>query len=198
MRPIRRVRPNLCILSIFRPDSCGIFPSPGGCIFSFVLLEYVAYNIFKGVIETDVHLSHSFKKLHCLMEQAINRRLLELDLTTAQGYVIGYLTHAAEPPCARDLEVSFGLSHATVSGILSRMESKGFIALEPDPKDRRVKRICLLEKGKACSRDIWDHIQQTEQLMSRGFTAEEQAAFRSFLSRAIQNLSNTNHSDREE
>lgn len=150
------------------------------------------------MIVTEVHLSHSFKKLHCLMAQNMDRRLQELDLTGAQGHVIGYLTHAPSPPCARDLELAFGLSHATVSGILSRMESKGFIAQQPDPQDRRIKRITLLEKGAACSREICGHIQETEQIMSGGFTDEELTAFRGFLSRAIGNLSETNQSDREE
>ena len=150
------------------------------------------------MIETETNLGHSFKKLHCLMAQTMDRRLQELDLTTAQGYVIGYLTRASSPPCARDLELAFSLTHATVSGILSRMESKGFIALEPDPQDRRVKRIFLLDRGKACSREIWDHFQGTERTLTDGFTEEELTAFRGFLNRAIQILSETNQSDREE
>ena len=128
----------------------------------------------------------------------MNRRLMELDLTNAQGYVIGDLTRAPEPPCARDLELAFSLSHATVSGILSRMEGKGFIALRPDPQDRRIKRICLLEKGAACSREIADHVRETERILSSGLSPEELTAFRGFLSRAIRNLSETNQPDREE
>ena len=150
------------------------------------------------MIETNEHLGHSFKKLHFLLDQAINQRLLELDLTTAQGHVIGYLTHAKEPPCARDLETDFGLSHATVSGILSRMEDKGFIAIEPDPKDRRVKRIRLLERGNACSREILLRIHETERILSEGFSPEELELFRSYLKRAIQNLSKTTLTNREE
>lgn len=150
------------------------------------------------MIETEAHLGHSFKKLHCLMDQIMNRQLQELELTTAQGYVIGYLAHASEPPCARDLELCFGLTHATVSGILSRMESKGFIALDPDPQDRRVKRIRLLEKGTACSREIDQRVEQTELALSSGFTEAELTAFRSFLTRAIQNLSERNQPHREE
>ena len=150
------------------------------------------------MIETEVHLGHSFKKLHCLLAQTMDRRLQELDLTSAQGHVIGYLTHTTEPPCARDLELAFGLTHATVSGILSRMEGKGFIALQPDPQDRRVKRIFLLDKGAACSREIGEHIRETERSITAGFSPEELTAFRGFLSRAIQNLSETNQSDREE
>ena len=153
------------------------------------------------VIETEEHLGHSIKKLHFLMEQAINQRLLELDLTSAQGHVIGFLRRSKEPPCAKDLETAYGLSHATVSGILSRMEAKGFIEQRPDPRDRRVKRIFLLERGLACSQSIWQHIEESERTMSAGFSPEEQAQLRTFLSRAISNLElsiRESHSNREE
>jgi len=175
----------------FLRESCADFLIAGSCIFPAVLLKYVAYNIStqKGVIDTDEYLSHSFKKAHFLMEQAINQRLTELELTTAQGHVIGYIRCSKEPPCARDIETAFGLSHATVSGILSRMESKGFIALRPDAADRRVKRIHLLQRGLACTEEIRRHIEDTETAMSDGFTPGELQQFRSFLTRAIGNLS---------
>lgn len=147
------------------------------------------------MIITEAHLGHSFKKLHFLMEQAINQRLTELELTTAQGHTIGYLAHCPEPPCARDIETAFGLSHATVSGILSRLESKGFIELRADPEDRRIKRICLLEKGNACSQAIGRHIRDTERVMAEDFTEQELALFRSFLKRAIDNLNNVNREE---
>ncbi len=176
-----------------------VFFNMGGCFSVAQVLKYVAYNIFfKGVIATEQHLGHSFKKLHFLLEQAMNRRLQQLDLTNAQGHIIGFLAHSPEPPCARDLETAFGLTHATVSGLLSRMESKGFIALTPDPWDRRVKRIHLLDKGNACCREIRERVKETEQLLAEGFTDEELDCFRGFLNRAIQNLSETTPSDREE
>lgn len=129
------------------------------------------------------------------MEQTINQRLLELDLTTAQGHTIGYLAHCPEPPCARDIEMAFGLSHATVSGILSRLESKGFIALRADPEDRRIRRIYLLDKGHACSQAIGRHIRDTERVMAETFSQQELELFRSFLKRAIDNLNNANREE---
>ena len=131
----------------------------------------------------------------------MNRKLQELDLTNAQGHAICFLTHADEPPCARDIESTFGLSHATVSGILSRMESKGFIEVCPDPLDRRVKRLHLLDRGTDCSVSIAHHVEETERIMTEGFTAEELALFRSYLGRAISNLEQLvreNPSNREE
>ena len=132
------------------------------------------------------------------MEQAINQRLMELELTTAQGHAIGYLAHCPEPPCARDIETAFGLSHATVSGILSRLEVKGFIELRSDPDDRRIKRIYLLEKGHACCQQIGQHIEDTERTMSAGFTQQELEQFRRFLKRATTNLSSIPQANRKE
>lgn len=158
-------------------------------------------HILKGVIETSSYLGHSIKKLHFLMDQLMNRKLQELELTSAQGHVIGFLRHAKEPPCARDLETAYGLSHATVSGILSRMEGKGFIGQQPDPRDRRVKRICLMDKGTACSESIHRHIVESEGIMAEGFSPQELEQFRAYLRRAISNLEQSvreNHCNREE
>ena len=123
----------------------------------------------------------------------MNREVTQMDLTSAQSHVIGYLAHAPEPPCARDLEEFFGLSHPTVSGMLSRMEAKGFIQLRPDEKDRRIKRIILLEKGMACSVRTQEVILDNEQLIVEGFTAEEEKQFEAFLHRAIENLGRKAH-----
>ena len=131
----------------------------------------------------------------------MNRKLQELELTSAQGHAIGFLRCSKEPPCARDMETAYGLSHATVSGILSRLEGKGFIEQTPDPRDRRVKRICLLEKGTACSESIRRHIDESEAIMGEGFTDEELEQFRLYLRRAISNLEQSireNHCNREE
>ena len=150
------------------------------------------------MIDTEEHLGHSFKKLHFLLEQTINQQLSQLDLTAAQAHAIGYIRWAKEPPCARDIETAFGLSHATVSGILSRLEGKGFIELRPDADDRRVKRIHLLERGLACTKEIGSYIQKTEETMSAGFSPQELDLFRSFLAKAIGNLSPNSQQNREE
>lgn len=116
-----------------------------------------------------------------------------MDLTAAQSHIIGYLTRRSEPPCARDLEEFFRLSHATISGLLSRMEAKGFIEVRPDPRDRRIKRIYLRERGIACSKRTRDVIDENEQLIVRGFTPEERALFMDFLRRAAENLGEKAH-----
>lgn len=150
---------------------------------------------------THKNMGHYFKVMQIRMEHAMNRRLQELDLTSAQGHIIGYLTHAKEPPCARDIEKFFGLSHPTVSGLLSRMEAKGFVEIRPDEKDKRVKRIFLLEKGMACSRQIQQCIEEIDRQMIHGFTEEEKELFQSLLRRAVDNMkidAESSHPQRKE
>ena len=114
-----------------------------------------------------------------------------MDLTAAQGHIMGYLAHAENPPCSRDIENEFHLTHPTVSGILSRLEQKAFIELKTDPDDRRVKRIYILPKGKECHDRMHQVIMDTESRMVEDFTQEEREQFASLLARAIRNMGGT-------
>lgn len=114
--------------------------------------------------------------------------LAQMDLTASQGHIMGYLAHRKQPPCSRDIEEAFRLSHPTVSGLLSRLEKKGFIEFRPDESDRRCKRIFILPKGRECLELMHNTIQQTEAQLVRDFTPEEQAQFTDFLTRAIHNM----------
>lgn len=121
-------------------------------------------------------------------QQATNNALASMDLTAAQGHVMGFLNHRETPPCARDIEEAFQLSHPTVSGILSRLEQKGFIEMRPDPQDRRCKRIYVQEKGAQLHETMHQTIRSTEEKMVQDFTEEEKEQFELLLKRAIHNL----------
>lgn len=126
--------------------------------------------------------------LYWCTDQSITAALETMDLTAAQGHIIGYLSQQPQPPCPRDIEKTFQLSHPTVSGLLSRLEQKGFIALCPDPADRRCKRIHLLPRGMECHETISQIICASEERMVRDFTPEEKEQFASFLNRTITNM----------
>ena len=111
-----------------------------------------------------------------------------MDLTAAQGHVMGFLSQQAEAPCPRDIEEAFHLSHPTVSGLLSRLEQKGFIRLRPDPNDRRCKRIDIQRKGLECHHTMHQTIMHIEQQLVQDFTPEEKEQFAVFLQRAITNM----------
>ncbi len=134
------------------------------------------------------HLGQMFRVPSCCAAQAVTGALGEMDLTSAQGHVMGYLARCQAPPCPRDVEEHFHLSHPTVSGLLARLEKKEFIELRPDPADKRCKRIYTLPKGRDCHEKIYKAILENEECIVRGFSQEEQDQFADFLTRATRNM----------
>lgn len=134
------------------------------------------------------HYGHMARVLHCAISQSMTQALEQMELTSAQGHIIGYLAHSEQPPCAKDIEVEFHLSHPTVSGLLSRLEKKGFIEFRPDEKDGRCKRIYILPKGRDCDERILKTIQENEARIVQDFSKEEKAQFAGFLARAVHNM----------
>jgi len=140
------------------------------------------------MIFLNYHYGHLLRILHWCTDQSMTSALETMDLTAAQGHIMGYLAHRETPPCPRDIEAEFQLSHPTVSGILSRLEQKGFIELRTDSKDRRCKRIYVLPKGSQCHELMHQTIQSNERRIVDGFTPKEQELFGQLLQRAITNM----------
>ena len=126
--------------------------------------------------------------LHSAADQAMTAALTSMDLTAAQGHILAFIIHRPQAPCARDIEEAFQLTHPTVSGILSRLEKKGFVEFRPDKNDRRCKRIFALAKGLEVHETMHQTILRTEAELVKDFTSQEQELFAGLLLRAIQNL----------
>jgi DNA-binding MarR family transcriptional regulator len=131
---------------------------------------------------------HFIRILHWCTDQAMTAALEKMDLTAAQGRIMGFLAHQPEPPCPRDIETEFHLSHPTVSGLLFRLEQKGFISLQTDRDDRRCKRIFIQPKGQQCLQTMHQTILGIESRLVQDFTEEEKQQFSDFLCRAISNM----------
>ena len=155
---------------------------------------------FQEVFALNKHYGRQARILHWCTEQAITKALEEMELTSAQGQIMGFLARAKTPPCPKDIEEAFHLSHPTVSGLLSRLERKGFIALHTDEKDRRCKRILVLPKGQECQDTMRETILHIEEQLVAGFSQEEKALFMDFMERAITNMGGypTHHKPKEE
>lgn len=134
------------------------------------------------------HYGPRFRALHWCTEQLMSSALAQMDLTSAQGHIMGFLARQESPPCCRDIEEAFHLSHPTVCGTLNRMAKKGFIQVRPDENDRRIKRIHVLPKGRQCQVRMEETIRQIEDRVTCGFTPEERELFSLFLNRAMENL----------
>ena len=99
-------------------------------------------------MEENLFLFRRFRLLDQAGKQRVDQQFTAVDLTAMQSYVLRYLhEHRGEVVYPKDLEQRFHLTHPTVSGLLARLESKGFIVCTPDPDDRRCKRIAATEKA---------------------------------------------------
>ena len=134
------------------------------------------------------HYGHMIRILHCDISQAVTGAMAQMELTSAQGRIMGFLAMCKSPPCAKDIEEKFHLSHPTVSGLLARLEKKDFIEFRPDEQDRRCKRIYMLPKGADCNEQIYHAIEENERRIVAGFSEAEKAQFADFLVRAAKNM----------
>lgn len=146
------------------------------------------------------HYGHMLRILHCNISRRVTGALAQMELTSSQGRIMGYLATCKSPPCAKDIEEEFHLSHPTVSGLLSRLEKKDFIEFRPDGRDKRCKRIYMLPKGADCNERMLRAILENEQRIVDGFTEAEKQQFADYLSRAVKNMGSDPelHFDKEE
>ena len=108
-------------------------------------------------MEENLFLFRRFRLLDQAGKQRVDQQFQEMELTAMQSYVLRYLhDRAGEVVYPKDIEQRFHLTHPTVSGLLARLEAKGFIVCTPDPDDRRCKRVLATEKAEQCHLRIRD------------------------------------------
>ncbi len=144
-----------------------------------------------GVHENDI--VKKVKRIHIALDQRRRQNISEVDLTSSQAYILAYISSTDKAVYPSDIGKYFGLKHPTVSGILSRLEAKGFIQYETDD-DHRRKRIVLTNRAKMCREKMEQKIDQNERALTDGMNAEEVKILCSLLDRVLFNVEKLNHS----
>lgn len=136
------------------------------------------------------HVGMYFKKISEKLEKRANESAHKREFTFSQGKVLWYLhKHENESVTLRDVEKFLDCSHATVSGLVSRLVEKGLLTIEQSETDRRAKVIKLTEKEWNNFRAMRAHRQQMEDLLLANFDEEERALLLSYLKRVYENVS---------
>lgn len=86
---------------------------------------------------------------------------------------------------------SCGLEPPTVTKILDRMSRTKLVRVEPDPSDRRVRRVYLTDKGRALKGEVRHRWGSVEKQLLSGFNDRELKALRGTLERLRKNIGNT-------
>lgn len=101
--------------------------------------------------ETDC-IFFQFAKTYQLSSRFLSQKVSELNLTSVQAMILGFLD-MEDQITSSELGKRAELDSATLTGILDRLESAGFIERKDNPDDRRSIHIHLTQKGKAMSRE---------------------------------------------
>ncbi len=99
-----------------------------------------------------------------------------------------HLLHEEDGLAHGALATRLGVTPATVTKMLRRMEKAGWVIRRPDPADQRVSRAYLTEAGRAIIVEMDAALQRLDEEAISGFTLEERLLFRRFLLQARDNL----------
>lgn len=129
------------------------------------------------------------KALSNAMDQEMNRNTASLDLTSSQAFVLGYLVHhRGQPIYQKDVELAFDFSHPTISGILQRLESKGFVLFQVGKTDKRCKQILVTELAQQRHEAVIHKMLEVEAMCLSGMTEDEVAQLHRLLHIALKNM----------
>ncbi len=119
----------------------------------------------------------------------MNEGLKKYDLTKTQRDILGYLHFTDKNPVIqKDIEEHFHISNPTVTGILNRLEQKGFIEKKQSLKDKRVRTIVLTKKEQDLHEDIENQICLMESKFENALGIEKQKQLLEILKELAQNL----------
>ncbi|MEV4561320.1 MarR family transcriptional regulator [Kitasatospora sp. NPDC049285] len=103
-------------------------------------------------------------------------------LTGAQAKVLALLRRGPMP--MRHIAQTLACEPSNITGIVDRLEGRGFVTREPDPQDRRVKLVAATEPGRAASEELRESLNfAREPLAALG--DEERVQLRDLLRRML-------------
>ena len=114
------------------------------------------------------------KQINNVYEKELNRMMKSLGITSSQCAVLDYLFHSNEEEVTqRDIERHLSLKNPTVTGLLQRLEEKGFIEKETAADNKKHVNLLLTDSANELIQDGIRVQKQFAEDMLRGLTKEE-------------------------
>lgn len=123
------------------------------------------------------------------LDTLLERDMSPFGMTSKQWFLSVIIDSLFDkPPTIKEVAAAMGSSHQNVKQVALKLEQKGHLKLEKDPKDARVTRLKLTEQN----RDFWEKTQKKgEEFMSAVFDnlGEEELKYTSkALKKILSNL----------
>ena len=129
--------------------------------------------------------------LNCAMKARKNRDFEDLDLTSSQADVLNFVWHnekKGQPIQQVDIERRFSLSNPTVTGLIQRLEAKGFVIREVSEKDKRCKYLHTTEQTEKIYAFAQQKRSEMQNLLMLEFSEDEKEEFSRLLGKALNNI----------
>ena len=130
-----------------------------------------------------------FKQINTIYEKDFNRLLKTIGITASQCAVLDFLFRSSEEAVnQRDIEKALSLRNPTVTGLLKRLDEKGYILSVPSHKDKRCKNIYLTEKAYDIQRRMEADRKKIDKKFTLGMNKKEKAALEKMLEKVLYNI----------
>ncbi|MGN1267787.1 MAG: MarR family winged helix-turn-helix transcriptional regulator [Dorea sp.] len=129
-----------------------------------------------------------FKQINTIYEKEFNNRLRTLGITASQCAVLDFLFSSDDEVTQRDIEKALNLKNPTVTGILKRLDEKGFILIVPSDKDKRCKNIYPTAKAYDIQKRMDADRKKLDKMLTLGMNKKEVAALEKMLSKVLYNI----------
>lgn len=138
-------------------------------------------------MEEPKHIFYYMKNIQEHVEKKANALLKENDLTFIQCHVLGYLNHCENKSAnLKAIEKELDVAQSTATGVILRLEKKGFVEILQDPCDKRVKIIRLTEEAVEKITFARTSINEVEKQMLSGLTDIEKVLFVELLKKILE------------
>jgi MarR family transcriptional regulator, organic hydroperoxide resistance regulator len=111
---------------------------------------------------------------------ALGTALTELQLTTSEINALANLADG-RPRSVRELSADTGTRATTLTGVLDRLERRGYVTRELDPHDRRSFRLRPTPSGEAVARHVADAVEDLERTRLAGLSQQQVAGFHAVI-----------------
>lgn len=130
------------------------------------------------------------KQINNIYEKELTGRLKMLGITSSQCAVLNYLFQSnQEHVTQREIEKQLNLKNPTVTGLLKRLDEKGFLFCVQSTSDKRCKNIYLTEKAFDIQKKMESDRKKLDKRLTIGMTKKEEEALRRGLAKVLYNIS---------
>jgi len=122
-----------------------------------------------------------------MLRTLIDQRVEKYNITRAKWQALGVLD-VNEGITQTELAQALELERSTIGRLVDRLEERGFVTRQPDPKDRRVFRIYISDTARPLLEELEDVAEEVRSIALTGLTDTQANELKRMLTTVKKNL----------